>query len=778
MPSRGFSRAITHCLVLSRGLDSLTVNRIPACCAVITAAACSVVEAQARPSSSDWPAYGHDPGGSHYSADAQITRDNVAQLQPAWLYRTGDYHRQRGRFEANPLVINGLLYVSTPFGTVIALDPASGVEQWRFVPDLDLEGNYGDLANRGVATWRDPLRRVGQPCRRRVFVATVDARLIALDAATGRPCNDFGTDGRVDLAQRLRNRPAYHYEYGVTSPPAVIGNAVIVGSAVADNQRTDAPEGTVRAFDTRTGRVRWSWDPIPPAPGSPGAANAWSVLSTDSVLDLVFVPVGSASPDFYGGERAGDNRHASSVVALRGSTGRLVWSFQVVHHDLWDYDVPAQPTLFTLRRGTRPIPAVAVATKMGHLFILDRRTGEPLFPVSELPVPATDVQGETAWPTQPFPLPPFRLAPESLTPDQAFGVTDSSRAWCRARLAALRYDGVFTPPSRRGTIIWPGNIGGMNWSGVAVDERRGLLIAPTNRLAMVVTLIPRDSLVAARRTHPDEEISSQRGTPYGMMRQVLTLPHGPPCTPPPWGTLVAFDLHAGAVKWEVPLGSVPPLAQLPGAERWGSISLGGATVTAGGLVFIAGTLDPRLRAFDEATGRELWSAPLPAGAHAVPTTYLADGRQYVVIAAGGHDRLGTPMGDYVVAFTLPGPGAPVLDTTDTAVAGEYSGEIRVGAARIGLDLAFQALGDSLTGTIGRIDSVRLTGPVTVRRAGRGVTIEASFDYPAQRCAGRFTATGAPWNRGQLLEGDVLVTGTCGDQGRPEPGSFALWRRKG
>ncbi len=688
--------------------------------AALTVLFLAATGAAASQTPGDWPAYGRDPGGARFSPLTEITRANVAELRPAWVYRTGDYLRDRGRFEATPLVVEGTMYVSTPLGRVIALDPASGAERWTYDARVSLEGDYGDFANRGVATWRDPARAAGRPGRRRVFLATVDARLIALDGATGRPCADFGADGQVDLAAGLRHAPDYHWEYGVTSPPVVVNGLVIVGAAVSDNQRADAPEGVVRAFDARTGRLRWKWDPI--AAPATGAANAWSVLSADPARDLVFVPTGSASPDFYGGERPGDNRYANSVVALRASTGRVVWAFQVVHHDLWDYDVPAQPTLFTLRRDGRVIPAVALATKMGHLFLLDRLTGAPLVPVAEQAVPASDVPGESAWPTQPFPPAAFRLSPESLSAADAFGTSDSTRVLCRARIAALRYQGVFTPPSLQGTIIWPGNIGGMNWSGVAVDEGRGLLIAPTNRVAMIVTLIPRDSLMAMRHAHPGTEISAQRGTPYGMMREVLFGPDGVPCTPPPFGTLAAMDLAAGAVKWQVPLGPAPQ----------GSVSLGGGIVTAGGLVFIAGTTDQRLRAYDEETGAELWSATLPAGAQAMPMTYLAGGHQYVVIAAGGHDRLGTTMGDYVVAFALPGAAA-ASDTTPPSFAGDYAGTITVGAARMRMEL-------------------QITG------ADSPTTQGVASERPTCRAAS-----------------DVEVTGTCG-RGRMQHGTWAARKR--
>ncbi|MBI4421925.1 MAG: pyrroloquinoline quinone-dependent dehydrogenase, partial [Gemmatimonadetes bacterium] len=616
----------------------------------------------------DWPAYGRDPGGTRYSPAAQITRDNVARLQVAWIYRTGDYAIGEGptRFEATPLLVDGTLYVATPFGRVIALDPRTGEERWAYDGRVDLSGHYGDFATRGVSTWLDHQRRPGEACRRRIFLATIDARLVALDAATGRPCRDFGTNGQVDLKTDLVNPPFELGEYQVTSPAAVLHDLVIVGSSIGDNNRADAPSGVVRAFDARTGRQRWAWDPIPRRPGLPGfdtwrgrsaertgAANAWSVISVDAERDLVFVPVGSASPDFYGGERLGQNLYANSVVALRGSTGQVVWHFQAVHHDIWDYDVPAQPVLFTVRRDGREIAAVVQATKMGHLYILSRQTGEPLYPVEERAVPGSDVPGEEAWPTQPFPAVPKPLVPQTLTAADAWGATPQDRDWCRATLASLRSDGIFTPPSLRGSVLFPGNIGGSHWGGVSVDPVRGIAVTPTNRLATVVRLVPRAAFDSARRASPGWQATPQRGTPYGMMRQALRAPSGLPCNAPPWGALVALDLATGAVKWEAPLGAMAPAAD----SGWGAINLGGAMITAGGLVFVGATPDQHLRAFDVETGRELWKAALPAAANALPMTYqLSDtGRQFVVVAAGGREPL-WKQGDHVVAFALPRDG--------------------------------------------------------------------------------------------------------------------------
>ena len=715
------------------------------------------------------------PGGSRYAPLAQIDPANVGQLRLAWIARTGDSLTDRGRFEATPILAGGTLYVSTPLGSVLALDPATGAERWKFDGPVRFGYNdYGDFANRGVAEWGNGTS--AQVCALRIFVATVNARLIALDGRTGKPCSDFGDNGTVDLTVGLRHPPAYHWEYGVTSPPIVVKDLVILGSAVPDNHRTDAPDGVVRAFDVRTGALRWRFDPIPREPNqsgyeswvgptahNTGAGNAWSILSADTARDLVFVPTGSASPDFYGGERRGDNRFANCVIALRASTGAMVWAFQVVHHDLWDYDVPAQPVLFTWTQNGQRVPAVAVATKMGHLFILDRMTGKPLVPVTERPVPASDVPGEQASATQPFPPPAYRFAPESLASQEAFGVTDAARAQCRARIAALRFRGIFTPPSLQGTIIWPGNIGGMNWSGVSVDDRRGILIAPTNRLAMVVRLFPRDSLRTVATAHPDLEYGRQTGTPYAMSRDNLGT-----CTPPPWGALTAFDLTRGRVMWQVPLGYMPALATVPGSARaWGSLNLGGALLTGSGLVFVAGTYDQHLRAFDIETGKERWSAELPAAAQALPMSYETGGRQYVVIAAGGHDRLHTTMGDYVLAFTLPTPGAPVLDTTAGPLDGEWKGEMHIGDARFGMRVTLHSAGGSVTASA-QLDSIEITGPVTARRSGREVTVSFPLRYAAKNnCTGTLATTLALWNGGSLLEGGGTFDGPCADRGHQE-----------
>jgi quinoprotein glucose dehydrogenase len=635
----------------------------------------------------DWSYYGRDQEGTRYAPLDQINRGNVGYLKIAWEYHTGDFSdgsagRPETTFQATPILVDGVLYLATVYGRVIALNSESGDEIWKYDPGVDPTVERGEFANRGVMYWQAVGGVEGQVCERRIFVATVDARLIALDAARGTPCADFGQAGQVDLSRGvdLGEYQVDTREYGVTSPPVVVGGLVVVGSAVGDNRAQTLERGVVRAFDARSGELRWMWDPIPRDPADPafqtwasgsarrtGAANVWAQLSVDVARDLVFVPTSSPSPDYYGGQRQGSNSYADSVVALRGSTGELVWHFQIVHHNIWDYDLPAQPSLITIRKDGRDIPALAQPTKMGFLYLLHRETGEPVFPVEERPVPQSDVAGEKSWPTQPFPTIPRPLVPTTLSGDDAWGLTPWDHGECRRLIERYRNDGIFTPSSMEGSIQYPGVIGGTNWGSAAFEPDRRWVILNATRLPSVTGLIPRETLESGQPEVPDNAtISQMRGTPYGLFRvPALLSPLGLPCTKPPWGALLAVDAATGDVKWDVPLGTVQDLAPVPLPIKWGTPNLGGPIVTDGGLIFIGAAMDNYLRAFDVETGRELWKGRLPAGGQATPMTYRSteNGRQFVVIAAGGHGRLGTDIGDSVVAFALPDSRADVLKQT-------------------------------------------------------------------------------------------------------------------
>ncbi len=603
----------------------------------------------------DWSAVGGDPGQTRHSALDQITPENVGLLQEAWRYSTGEVQRRgaaisRSKFQTTPILAAGNLVFCTPFNRVIALDPETGAERWVFDADIETsEPPANDFNCRGVAQWQDPSPPYpGAPCADRIFTATNDRRLIALDARTGARCAGFGDGGEVEVISKAGLMS--NGEVQIVAAPAIAGEVVIVGSSVADNFRTNAPNGSVHAFNARTGRRVWTFDPTPDAQGRTGGGNVWSSITVDTSSDTVYLPTSSPSPDFYGGERSGEGRFTNSIVAVRGATGEVLWSFQAVHHDLWDYDIPAGPSLFVLRRDGQEIPALAFATKQGFVFVLDRRTGTPLYPVVERPTPASDVEGERASLTQPFSSLPT-IAPQEVRPEDAFGLTPFDRAHCARRLREHRNEGLFTPPSLVGTVLAPTTGGGANWGGVAIDPVRNRLIVNTSRAAEIITLVPRATdPVKDGGPEGDASVNNSR---YAVRRGVLLSPLGLPCTRPPWGALTAIDLDTGHRAWEAPLGTTSTLAPFGVALPWGTPNLGGAVITGGGLIFIGAAMDNRIRAFSIETGQELWAADLPAGGQASPMTFASGNRQYVVIAAGGHSVLGTTRGDSLVAFALP-----------------------------------------------------------------------------------------------------------------------------
>jgi quinoprotein glucose dehydrogenase len=613
-----------------------------------------------------WDHWGADAGGTRFSDLTQITSGNVDQLVRAWEFRTGDLDRRpaavmaQTKFEATPLVVEDSLVFCTPFNEVIALDPGTGAQKWRYDPKISTEMRPANRFNcRGVAHWIDEQAAEGTVCRSRIFTATNDVRLIALDVKTGKPCTDFGSNGEVaiDIGMKL----LWPGEFQITSAPVVGKGVVVVGSAIADNVRVNAPSGAVRAFDARTGKPRWSFDPLNHDGIEAGHANVWAPMSVDEERGLVFLPTGSASPDFWGGKRPGNNEHANSVVALRVESGELAWAFQTVHHDVWDYDLPAQPTLSRLDTGQSRRDVVIQPTKSGFVFVLDRDTGKPVWPVEERAVPQGGAPGEVLSPTQPFPTHVPALMPQSFSLDQVFKPVPFLGSSCEEKLAGLRNDGLFTPPSTQGTLEFPMTGGGVNWGSAAFDPVNQILYANTSYAIHIIKLVPRAEAQGLKpQPNTPGDVGPQIGAPFVLTRVVAMSKLGVLCNRPPWGTMVAVDLKGGRILWRSSVGTTEDRAPLGIAFNWGSPLVNGVAVTAGGLVF-TGATDAYLRAFDAKTGAELWQGRLPAPAIANPMTYQWKGEQYVAISAGGHSESGTRIGDSLVAFRLARAGeAPSL----------------------------------------------------------------------------------------------------------------------
>ena len=651
----------------------------------------TICASQLAAAESDWSYYGGNAGGQQFSPQDQINPGNVRELQIAWQYRTGELERRSAfenataKVQVNPILLpeaaGGHLVICTPFNRLIALDPASGTERWVYDPDIKVGGYATEddpqglrsppFSNcRGVAYWEDTRTPDTEACHHRLFMATHNLRLMAVDARTGQLCPGFGENGIVNVEPAVLNAqpPAAIGEVKFPSPPVVINGVVVIGSSVRDNHRFNAPSGAVRAFDGRSGAALWTWDPVPRDASDPeyrnwtpeaardtGGGNVWGLMSADEALDLIYLPTSEPSPDFYGGTRPGDNRYADSIVALHGATGKVAWHFQTIHHDVWDYDNSAQPTFVELEKDGRPFPAVIQATKTGMLFIFHRATGEPFFPIEERPVPQDGVPGEQLSPTQPFPVKPPPLVPQNFEPDDFWGMTFIDRGQCREKYGKFRMGPIYTPPSLEGTIIMPSTAGGVNWGGVAVDPRSRILVAKVLRMAHYAQLIPLDELASE---DPAEENlmgapAPLLGTPYAMKQGPVVSPMFTPCSEPPWSAVVAVDLEAGKILWQNALGTLDTLMPVPLPLRWGTASFGGPMITAGGLVFIGATQDDRLRAFDLVSGEELWSAKLPTGAFAMPMSYAVNGRQYIVVASGGHPFIYPRPGDYLTAFALP-----------------------------------------------------------------------------------------------------------------------------
>ena len=627
---------------------------------LVSAALCftlSIASAQSDPAQNTaWSAYGAVPGGGRYSALDVINRTTVGDLEKVWSHSTGHAARaaamgMEASYQVTPLFVNDLLYICTPFNRVIALDPETGDEVWAFDPHESLFDDEAIASTcRGVAYWQADNPRLDTPCEKRIFKGDRRSRMFAIDADTGHLCTDFGTGGFVDLQALEHGGTGRIF---MTSPQAVLGDALIIGGAVGDNVKADSADGSVRALDVRSGELLWRLVLVPEhLRDVTGGADVWPPFVVDPERNLAFVATGSPSVDVYGAGRTDPIPYANALLAIDGETGDVIWHYQIVHHDLFDYDLPAQPILTSIVHDGETVPVVVQITKMGTVFVFHRDTGTPMFPIEEHPVPASDIPGEIAFPTQPMPLSPAPFSRSTLNEDDVFGLTFWDRGHCKESFHALRYDGMFTPPSEQGTLIFPSPGGGGNWGGAAVDPTQNLLIVKGQNFGNIFRL------VAAADSNLTDGGSLNRfmeGTPYRIEGGRWQSPFGIPCNPPPWGELSAIDLNTGAFLWRRPLGQVPfgPFGLFKSPKAWGGPISGGPMITGGGLVFIGATMESAFRALDVETGETLWSVTLDAPAMAVPMTYTVDGRQYVVIAAGGSRLVGTKLSDELVAFALP-----------------------------------------------------------------------------------------------------------------------------
>ncbi|PZQ50160.1 MAG: membrane-bound PQQ-dependent dehydrogenase, glucose/quinate/shikimate family [Rhodovulum sulfidophilum] len=615
-----------------------------------------------------WEYYGYAPGGTRFVPYTAINRDNVVDLEVAWTFRTGEAPVKGTEFQNTPIQIGDSVYVCTPLNQVIALDADTGAEKWRFDPEV--EPNQFWNRCRGVGYYESRLVPEGAACHARVVLTTNDARMIALDAATGAPCEAFGARGEANLEDGLGEvKPSY---YMPTSMPTVIEDLVIVGGWVFDGREVGEPSGVIRAYSAENGELVWAWDlgdpeitKLPPEGETytRGTPNMWSTPAFDPELGLIYLPLGNSTPDFWGGHRSeASKEYGASIVALDYRTGREKWHFQTTHYDVWDYDVPAQPALVDIPDGAGGvIPAVAQVTKTGFTYVLDRRTGAPVKEVVETPVSQDGEEGAALSPTQPFSTGMPHLGGDRLTEADMWGATMFDQLACRVAFRQLRYDGPFTPLSSEDmALIYPGFYGGMNWGSVAIDENLGYMIVNDIRMPQQATFIRREDVtaeMAASLSH-DAGVHPQNGTPWAALRGGFYSPLGIPCHAPPWGTVSAVDLKTGELVWQRPAGSIEDATlsnglKLPLPMEIGMPTLGGPLSTAGGITFFAGTQDYYLRAYDTATGDELWKGRLPVGGQATPMSYVSPntGEQYVVVAAGGA-RQSPDRGDYVVAYKL------------------------------------------------------------------------------------------------------------------------------
>ena len=645
---------------------------LPNAAAASAAAAVSASTFGAEQPDEDWRAYGRTQLGQRYSPLKEITPANARQLKVAWTFRTGDLITRidpgESTFEVTPIKVRDTLYLCSLHQHLIALDAKTGTLRWSYDPHVKDNPTFQHLTCRGVSYHEEAADAKGAlpstECPRTVFLPVNDGRMVALNADTGKPCESFADHGTLDLEVGMGEKTLGYYE--PTSPPVVGEKILVVAGAVIDNYSTKLPSGVIRGFDIHTGKLIWAWDSgaenenaLPSATYNyvNNSPNSWMTASYDAKLGLVYLPMGVQTPDIWGGNRTPlAERYASSLVALDINTGKRVWSYQTVHHDLWDMDLPAQPTLVDLDTPNGVVPAVLQPTKTGNLFVLDRRDGKLIVPAPERPVPQGAAPGDHLSPTQPFSELTFR--PEAkLTGADMWGATILDQMACRIIFHRLRYEGTFTPPSLQGTLVFPGNLGVFEWGGIAVDPVRQIAIANPMTIPFVSTLIPRgaDNPEAPDDKHPagtELGVQPMYGTPYGVDLHPLLSPVGVPCLRPPWGYMAGIDLRTMKTIWMHKNGTIRDSSPVPIPIKMGVPTLGGPLLTAGGVTFLTSTLDYYIRAYDVSTGEQLWQDRLPAGGQSTPMSYAIDGKQYVVTAAGGHGSMGTKLGDYVIAYTL------------------------------------------------------------------------------------------------------------------------------
>ncbi|WP_454848623.1 glucose/quinate/shikimate family membrane-bound PQQ-dependent dehydrogenase [Rhizobium binxianense] len=615
----------------------------------------------------EWHQYGRTPFGQRYSPLDQINAQNVANLKEAWRFQTGDVKQPddvgETTYQVTPLKVGDTLYLCTPHNWAIALDAKTGQQKWKYDSNSGMNPDRQHQTCRGVTYYSDPAVAAGQPCKERVYLPTSDARLIALDAANGQVCTSFADQGVLHLQTGMQYNPAgYYYS---TSPPVAVGGKIIIGGAVNDNYSTQEQSGVIRAFDINTGALLWNWDSGNPDQTTPlpegqhyttNSPNSWSVFSVDEQLGMVYIPLGNQVPDQLGMNRSENvERFSSSVVALDINTGQLRWVQQFVHHDLWDMDVPAQPVLLDITKddGTM-VPAVVTPTKQGDVYVLDRRTGQPIIPFKEIPAPGGAIPEDRTAPTQP--ISDLTFSPDPLREKDMWGISLFDQLACRIEFHRYRYEGRYTPPSLQGTIVYPGNFGTFNWGSVAVDPERQIMFGMPTYLAFTSRLVPAADIPPRGQDEKGSEQGLNRndGAPYGVFMGPFLGPLQIPCQAPPWGYVAGVDLRTGKIAYMHKNGTVHDMTPLPLPFKVGVPGIGGPMLTKGGVAFLGAAVDNYLRAYDVTTGRQLWQGRLPAGGQATPMTYTtSDNKQYVVMVAGGHGSIGTKPGDYVIAYTLP-----------------------------------------------------------------------------------------------------------------------------